>query len=85
MARGPDPDVSPREILLYMVQSPDPAFTANEIAGEFGKSRQWADNRMKSLEKDEYVQSKNPGGRSRFYWITEKGKEYLRETRDQES
>jgi DNA-binding PadR family transcriptional regulator len=28
------------------------------------------------------VQSKNPGGRSKFYWVTEQGKQYLHETRE---
>lgn len=82
MSRGPDPDVTAREILLFMVQSPDPAFTTTEIAEEFNKSRQWADNRMTQIKADELVQSKNPGGRSKFYWVTEQGKQYLHETRE---
>jgi predicted transcriptional regulator len=65
-----------------MVQSPDPAFTAKEVSDEFEKTRQWADNRLKSLASEGYLESKNPGGRSRFYWVTEEGKEHLRETRD---
>ena len=81
MTRGPDPDVSPREILLFMVQSPDPAFTAAEVGDEFGKTRQWADNRLKSLEEDNLLRSKNPGGRSRFYWVSELGMMHLEETR----
>jgi predicted transcriptional regulator len=65
-----------------MVQSPDPAFTAKEIAEEFDKSRQWADNRLKSMESDGYLKSKNPGGRAKFYWVSDPGKQYLHETRD---
>jgi DNA-binding MarR family transcriptional regulator len=60
-----------------MLQSTDPAFTAAEIGDEFDKTRQWADNRLDSMESDGLVQSKNPGARSKFYWITDKGKERL--------
>lgn len=82
MSRGPSPDVDVRDILLFLVQSPDPAFTAKEVADEFDMSRQWADNRLKSMESDDLLASKNPGGRSRFYWITDDGKEFLHETRN---
>jgi predicted transcriptional regulator len=64
-----------------MAQHPDPAFTAREIADEFEKTRQWADNRLKQMESDSYLHSKNPGGRARFYWISHEGKERLRDER----
>lgn len=82
VSRGPDPDVTEREILLFMVTSPDPAFTANEIAEEFDKTRQWADNRMRQMGSDSLLRSKNPGGRAKFHWVTESGKAYLQEGRD---
>jgi len=82
MPRGPDPDVSDRRILLYMVQSPDPAFGANEIADEFGNTRQWADRRLRKMEDSGLLNSKNHGGSAKFYWPSESGKEYLHKTRD---
>lgn len=82
MSPGPDPAATPREILLFMTQSPDPAFTAAEIADEFDKTRQWGDQQLKKLESDDLVQSKNPGGRARFYWITPAGQQHLIDTRD---
>lgn len=82
MTRGPEPDIAARGILLYMVQSPDPAFTTTEIADEFDKTRQWADIRLEQMENDGLLESKNPGGRSKFYWITEDGQEHLHQTRD---
>jgi predicted transcriptional regulator len=65
-----------------MVQSPDPAFVASELGDEFDRTRQWADNQLKNLESEGLLQSKNPGGRSRFYWVTDDGKKYLCESRD---
>lgn len=66
-----------------MVQDPDPGFTAAEIATAFDKTRQWADQRLKQLAEKGFVNSKNPGGNARFWWVTEAGREHLRETRDQ--
>lgn len=81
MPRGPDPAVHTRAILQFFVESPDPGFTAREVADEFEMSRQWADKRLKALEEQEYINSKNPGGRARFYWITTTGEQYLADTR----
>ena len=78
---GPNKAVSEREVLLYFVQDPDPAFTVNELASEFERTRQWADNILSDMESDGLVSSKNPGGGAKFYWVTESGKRYLRETR----
>lgn len=82
MTRGPDPSETARDILLYMVQTPDPGFMATEVAGEFGRTRQWADKRLGQLEDDGLVKSKNPGGNAKFWWPTANGKKYLEETRD---
>lgn len=83
MSRGPDPEVSAREILLYFVQSADAGFTANEVAEEFDMSRQNADHRLKRLEDRGLVKSKNPGGRARFYWPSEEGRQFLEEARNE--
>jgi predicted ArsR family transcriptional regulator len=82
VTRGPDPSVSTREVLSFFVESPDPAFTAQELADEFEKTRQWADRRLKQLTDDGYLERKNPGGRAQFYWITTAGEQYLADTRD---
>jgi DNA-binding MarR family transcriptional regulator len=65
-----------------MVQSPDPAFTAAEIGEAFDKTRQWGDQQLKELEQKGLLNSKNPGTRSRFYWVSEAGEKYLQETKD---
>jgi len=81
VSRGPDPEITAVEILCYMTQHPDPGFTAREVGEEFGRTRQWADNRLKSMEERGLLRSKNPGGRARFYWPSHEGKEQLREDR----
>lgn len=78
---GPNKAASNREVLLHFVQHPDPAFTVRELAEEFDKTRQWADNTLKELEAQEFLKSKNPGGGAKFYWVTEAGKKYLADTR----
>lgn len=80
--RGPDPEADTRSLLQFFVESPDPGFTAQEVADEFDKTRQWADNRLDDLVDEGLLDSKNPGGRSKWFWITPAGREYLRETRD---
>jgi DNA-binding MarR family transcriptional regulator len=68
-------------VLVFFVESPDPGFTARELGEEFEKTRQWADQRLKQLKDEGLLESKNPGGRSRFYWITTAGEQYLADTR----
>jgi len=59
-----------------MINHPDRAFTAQEIAEQYDKTRQWGHNQLTSLEDSGHIRSKNPGGRSRFYWVTDAGKRY---------
>jgi len=80
MPPGPDPDVTAREILLFMVQSTDPGLTAQEIAEEFDKTRQWGGQRLRKLDDRGLVNSKNPGGNARFYWVSDEGKDHLQKT-----
>ena len=82
VTRGPDPEISAVEILRFMVEHPDPAFTAKEVSGQFEKTRQWADNRLKAMEGDSLLESKNPGGRSRFYWPSPEGKQKVWDERE---
>lgn len=65
-----------------MVQTPAPAYAASEIAEEFDKTRQWGHQQLQKLQSSGYIDSKNPGGNSRFYWVTDAGREYLAETRE---
>jgi len=79
VSRGPDRDVPPDKILAYMDEHPDPGFTAREIAENFDKTRQWADKQLRDMENDNLITSKNPGGRSKWYWVTTGGKKLLKQ------
>lgn len=81
MTRGPDPDISALEILRFMVEDPDPGFTTNEVAEEFGKTRQWADHRLNKMVDNGLLEIKKSGRRSKWYWPSAKGKTKLREAR----
>jgi hypothetical protein len=50
--------VSAVRILRFMVEHPDPGFTANEVATEFDKTRQWADHRLKKMADADLVEAK---------------------------
>jgi len=76
MSRGPDPDVPAWKILEWMINHPDKGFTAREVGDEFGKTRQWADTQLDKLVERDLAKSKNPGGRSKFYWTTDQGEEH---------
>ena len=84
MTRGPDPSVSTLEMLSFFAASSDPAFAAQEVANEYDKTRQWADHRLKEIESKDYLNSKNPGGRARIYWLTEAGERYLSDSEGQD-
>jgi predicted transcriptional regulator len=64
-----------------MVENPDPGFTTNEVAEEFGKTRQWAAHRLGIMEEDGLIDSKKGGHRTKWYWPSSAGKELLRDER----
>jgi len=73
---GPDPDVSAVDILRVFVERPDPAFIASEIAAEVGMTTQGARNRLEQLCDDGYLATKQPGERTRLWWLTPAGHRY---------
>jgi predicted transcriptional regulator len=76
MMPGPDPDVSAVDILRVFVERPDPAFIASEIAAEVGMTTQGARNRLEQLCDDGYLATKQPGERTRLWWLTPAGHRY---------
>lgn len=82
MTRGPDPAVSPVEILRFMVEHPDPGFSATEVGEEFGKTRQWADNRLDVMHENDLLHRKKGGQRSKWFWPSDQGKRTLQEARE---
>ena len=74
---GPSPKVSDTEFMREMVLTETPVVTASEMADKLGMSRQNANYRLKSLEKQGYVGRKEVGSRAVVYWVTDEGKEVL--------
>lgn len=64
--------VTDDEIVEWMHESPDPAFTTPEIAEEFGMTPEGMRNRLKKLEEDGRIEVKTPGSQTKI-WYVEKG------------
>jgi predicted transcriptional regulator len=84
MARGPAPKHSDEEILRIFAQSPDPVLFVTELAEQLDMTEEGTRKRIEPLVEDGRLLSKKPGERSRVYWISRKGKQFLSKARDQE-
>ncbi|MCG1008070.1 helix-turn-helix domain-containing protein [Halorubrum lacusprofundi] len=61
--------ISDYEILTFMKQSDDPAFTPNEIADHFDLTNSAARRRLYNLVEDGKLGFKKPGHRTVLFWI----------------
>ncbi len=77
MTRGPDPKHSDAEILRLFRETADPVLFAREIADSLDTTRQTVYSRMEDLVDKGYVHTKKPGERSRIYWISYEGEQFL--------
>jgi predicted transcriptional regulator len=77
VSRGPDPDDSDADILRIFAESPDPVLFASELADSLDMTRQGVYSRMEKLVDKGFLLTKKPGDRTRVYWISREGKEYL--------
>lgn len=82
MARGPDPETTPEEILHEFIVSPEPAFVPSEIGDRLDITTEGARHRMNKLVDDGLLARKKPGPRTVLYWITEAGEMYYSENAD---
>jgi len=76
MSRGPDAEIKPITILSVMLASPDPAFTAAEIADELPFTNEGVRHQMNRLVDAGYLDKKKAGHRTVLYWETQAGVEY---------
>jgi len=79
MARGPDPEIQPVDILEVFVGNQDPAFVPKEIAGFLNVTTEGARHQMDKLVEQGLLGKKKPGERTVLYWITPDGYEYYAE------
>jgi len=66
------------EVLRAISGSPDPVITASELADKLGYSRDGIRNRLKELEDNGWVRSREVGARAQVWWITTEGLDQLR-------
>jgi len=59
-----------------MLASPDPAFTAGEVAAELDVTSEGARHQMDRLVDAGYLDKKKAGHRTVLYWETQAGVEY---------
>lgn len=60
--------VTDPEIVSYMEQSRDPAFTTGELADALGMTTEGMRNRLEELQKQGHVHKKKPGRRTVMWW-----------------
>jgi len=85
MARGPDPKFSDEHILRLFIENPDPVYFVSELADELDMSEEGVRQRIEPLVKDGRLLSKKPGERTRVYWISREGKQWLKQEKSQQS
>lgn len=69
--RGPDPDLTPDEVLTAFTDRVDPAapLTAQEVADMLGVAKRTAHKHLQRTEKETALVSKQVGGTARVWWI----------------
>lgn len=80
MTRGPDPEISARDILEIFLSSSDPAFVPSEIAEKLAVTTEGARHQMNRLADEGYLEKKKPGQRTVLYWLTDEGRVYYFES-----
>jgi len=68
---GRDKDVEDIEILVIILNAPDPVVTSNEVAEQADISRQGAHDRLQQLDEAGLIQSVMKG--ARLWWLTDEG------------
>lgn len=74
--RGPDPEVTELDILREIRLAYAPVSTPKELADKLGISNTAISNKLKRMQEDGLVETQRVG-RSRVYWLTDKGKAHL--------
>lgn len=64
--------VDDAEIVEFMLESDEPAFTAGELAEEFGMTRQGMHGRLSGLHEEGRICRKKSGERTVVWWAAER-------------
>jgi len=68
---GRSKDIEDIEILVIILNAPDPVVTSNDVAEQADISRQGAHDRLQQLEDRGLIQSVMKG--ARLWWLTDEG------------
>ena len=60
--------VTDKEIVQWMRESPEPAFTTAEVAEKFNMSAEGMRGRLEGLREGEQIQRKKPTSRTVIWW-----------------
>lgn len=71
------PKAGDSEILREMVLFPHPVATASDLADELGYSTDGMRGRLKHLEQEGYVSSRDVGARATVWWVTDRGRQEI--------
>jgi predicted ArsR family transcriptional regulator len=77
MGRGRPPKISDCEILRAVALAPDPIVTAPELSGRLDYTRQGVRGRLKDLEEEGLMKSREVGSRAVVYWMTPDSRQKL--------
>jgi len=77
---GPDPSDEDIEFLKAVRMRPEPFATATDLAPDMQVGRRQTRNRLDQLVEQGFLNVETVG-RTNVYWLTDEGKEQLRQTR----
>lgn len=80
---GRPPSVPVEDVMQAIALHPEPVVTARDINGKIGLQPPGALARLRALEDDGYLKSKDAGSSAVVFWMTERGRAVLAEI-DQE-
>lgn len=69
--RGPDPEVSPADIVTLFEEREDPCepLTAREVANELDCAKRTAHKWLQTAEDETALESKKVGAKARVWWL----------------
>lgn len=77
---GRPPRQSPAEICRIVALHPEPVVTVSDVYGEMDMTKRGAQERLKNLVSDGYLESKKVGSSGLVFWLTPKGRKTLNES-----
>ena len=74
---GRPPRQSAEEICRIIALHPEPVVTVSDVYEEMDMTKRGAQERLKSLADEGYLNSKKVGSSGLVFWLTQEGKEAL--------